>query len=803
MDTPSLLGRHHKLEKLTSFFLETRSTKTKYIPTSAAGTHQAYTAMSTGYDRSKATLTHRKAAAEPTASIATTAALAQPEEQEKTQAQAQAQVHQSFLSKWLNFNSWEPIVAPLLFTALGLYVRLYLIDKSKKVVWDEAHFGKFGSYYIKHEFYHDVHPPLGKMLIALSEYIAGFDGNFEFKSGTAYPEDCDVKTIRVFNALFSAAVVPVTYYIVKWLNFSRSIIYLLTLMVTLETSYITLGKFILLDSILLFFTATTFLTLVKVHSLRIAKKEFTWEWYTWLVLSGISVGCVCSVKWVGLFVTIVVGLYTVQDLLEKLFDDNDHDFKWWSTYAKHWSIRILTLIVIPFIIYLICFKIHFALLYKSGTGDASTSSLFQVNLENHKIHSSPRDILYGSEVTIRSHGISPNLLHSHVQVYPEGSNQQQITGYSYSDGNNNWIFKYSRESGIKLPENDTTPVLDGDILRLVHKSTLVNLHSHDLPGHVTKKYNEVSGYGNEKIGDSKDDWKIEIVQQLPSDNKSYPLENNTLIHPLSTSFRLQHVDLGCYLSMTGASYPAWGFKQSEVICKPSWSKLDKSTWWNIEHHVNPILPIDSTYIPPKSNFWSDFVSINFAMAASNNALVPDADKFDSLASKWWQWPSLYVGLRMCGWGTRDQRYFLIGGVFNTLISTLSVFAFIIVMIVYILKYQRQTLDWKINDLYDFLLKGAYPFIAWLTHYLPFVLMGRVTYVHHYVPALFFAILVFGYVLELGLARIQGRFVKAVLLVILYAATVYSWWYFRAFSDGMNGDYKNFEHLNVLKSWTVI
>lgn len=37
------------------------------------------------------------------------------------------------------------------------------------------------------------------------------------------------------------------------------------------------------------------------------------------------------------------------------------------------------------------------------------------------------------------------------------------------------------------------------------------------------------------------------------------------------------------------------------------------------------------------------------MMTSNNALVPDPDKQDDLASMPWQWPLLNVGLRMCGW----------------------------------------------------------------------------------------------------------------------------------------------------------
>ena len=62
---------------------------------------------------------------------------------------------------------WEKIQSYLqddrvmlaVYTLLSVITRLYRIGSNHKVVWDEAHFGKFGSYYIRHMFYFDVHPP--------------------------------------------------------------------------------------------------------------------------------------------------------------------------------------------------------------------------------------------------------------------------------------------------------------------------------------------------------------------------------------------------------------------------------------------------------------------------------------------------------------------------------------------------------------------------------------------------------------------------------------------------------------------
>lgn len=92
-----------------------------------------------------------------------------------------------------------------------------------------------------------------------------------------------------------------------------------------------------------------------------------------------------SVKWVGLFAIALVGIYTVEDLWDKLGDLQMPK----QTYIKHWVSRIVCLIVVPMVVYLISFALHFALLYKSGDGDAQMSSLFQANLQGSSLGQNP------------------------------------------------------------------------------------------------------------------------------------------------------------------------------------------------------------------------------------------------------------------------------------------------------------------------------------------------------------------------------------------------------------------------------
>jgi len=80
------------------------------------------------------------------------------------------------------------------------------------------------------------------------------------------------------------------------------------------------------------------------------------------------------------------------------------------------------------------------------------------------------------------------------------------------------------------------------------------------------------------------------------------------------------------------------------------------------------------------------------MMTSNNALVPDPDKEDILASKPLDWPFLYLGLRMCGWGADQHKFYLMGTPVIWWASTISLFVAVLALGVYLLRVQRKYVD---------------------------------------------------------------------------------------------------------------
>ncbi|KAG0741096.1 hypothetical protein G6F23_007822 [Rhizopus arrhizus] len=582
--------------------------------------------------------------------------------------------------------------------------------------------------------------------------------------------------------------VPISYLTAVQFNMSLKASLLTSTMVLLDNAFLTISRFILLDSMLLFFTCTSLYTLSVFHNQR--QNSFSSKWWTWLGLTGVSLGCVLSVKWVGLFAVALVGIYTIEDLWNMWGDVRMTK----KMYVSHWLARMTCLILVPFSIYVFSFMLHFKLLYKSGPGDGQMSSLFQANLEGNSMTSNPLEVAYGSDVTIRNVGYGGGLLHSHVHTYPEGSEQQQVTCYHHKDENNHWTIRPPRQDTFDpLDSPDLIRFLkDGDLVRLVHIPTGRNLHSHMIHAPISPGW-EVSGYGNETIGDVQDNWKVEVVHDMIHKNKDR-------VHSLTTRFRLRHQTLGCLLTADNTVLPDWGFKQAEVFCDPR-ETGDSYAMWNVEQHWNDQLPP----APPnayRSPFWRNFIDLNVAMWTANNALIPDVDKVDLLASSPLEWPMVTVGLRMCGWGDKEIKYYLLGNPIVWWLSISAILLFCLTTGIYMVRMQRSIVDMTQIQWNHFLYVGRTLFLGWFLHYIPFFIMGRVTYLHHYFPALYFSILMVPFLID-HFTQQKSQRVQWAVFAPIYAAVIITFIHFAPISFGLEGPITNYTHLEWRKSWGII
>lgn len=192
---------------------------------------------------------------------------------------------------------------------------------------------------------------------------------------------------------------------------------------------------------------------------------------------------------------------------------------------------------------------------------------------------------FGSKITLKSIGYGGGLLHSHVQTFPVGSLQQQVTCYHYKDENNQWVLlpTWGAPPLALGPDDPVQYLKHGDVVRLNHVPTTRNLHSHTVAAPVTKLNWEVSCYGNSTIGDTHDHWVVEVVGDVKRGGKG---EKVGRVHSLTTQLRFRHQVLGCYLRAANAVLPQWGFKQIEVSCVRENEEGDRHTWWNVESHWN-------------------------------------------------------------------------------------------------------------------------------------------------------------------------------------------------------------------------
>jgi dolichyl-phosphate-mannose-protein mannosyltransferase len=249
----------------------------------------------------------------------------------------------------------------------AIFTRTWQLFQPKDIVFDEVYFKAFAGHYLDGHYFFDIHPPLGKLLIAGWAHICGLSG-VTLATTSALP-------LRLIPALFGITLIPIVWGIIRKLGGSRRAAFLGGFMILLDNALIVESRFILTDTILL---ATG---LGAILCYLIARKRSGKAYYAYFISSALLAGASASTKWTGLTSFALIGAMWLYD---------SHGY----FYTAKWVGRFSLLIIAPSLLYISLFAIHFALLPSSGDGDAFMSIRFQSTLQGNTNYSSTARISF-------------------------------------------------------------------------------------------------------------------------------------------------------------------------------------------------------------------------------------------------------------------------------------------------------------------------------------------------------------------------------------------------------------------------
>lgn len=421
-------------------------------------------------------------------------------------------------------------------------------------------------------------------------------------------------------------------------------------LVLLDNAHIGQTRLILLDATLILSMALSVLAYVRFNKLR--RQPFSRKWWKWLLITGLALSCVISTKYVGAFTFFSIGVPVMIDLWDLMNVNRKEGALSLSTFGKHLGARLFGLIVVPFLVYLFWFQVHFAVLSRSGPGDEFMTPEFQETLSDNLMTEKAVGVEYYDAITIR-HKETRVFLHSHPDRYPlryddgrVSSQGQQVTGYPHQDVNNQWqILPLTR-----VPGHAPYAVKNGDVVQLRHLVTDSYLLSHDVASPYFPTNQEFTAVpGAEAAGERFNDTLFEIR-----------IENGRVGQEFKTHashFKLIHTPSKVAMWTHTTPLPDWAFKQAEI--NGNKNVAQGSNLWFAEDI--PGIPADSKRLirevkkAKSMPFLKKYIELQRAMFHHNNALTSS----HPYASHPIQWPFLLRGVSF--WtenDTRQQIYFL-------------------------------------------------------------------------------------------------------------------------------------------------
>ncbi|KAL1124105.1 hypothetical protein AAG570_001875, partial [Ranatra chinensis] len=640
-------------------------------------------------------------------------------------------------------------VIAILLLGVAVFTRFYKLEEPRHIVFDELHYGKYVSLYMKRTFFFDLHPPLGKQLVALAAYLAGFDGKYKFdKIGSAYSDSVPLFALRFVPALCGSLVIPTSYYLMLELGCKQWTSVLAAFLLLCDNALLTQSRFVLMESMLLFFSLLGFLCLLKFRKVHADPKSLQW-WVTLCLASFIMTLALC-VKYVGFFSCCLGVCLIWRDFYNLLPMKSLSD----RTLFWHAVARCTIITLIPFVVYTSVFYVHLTILNRAGPHDTIMTSAFQASLEGGLAsitRGQPLEVAHGSQITLRhTHGRAC-WLHSHPQVYPirypdnrGSSHQQQVTCYTFKDVNNWWIVKRPEQTNLVV-SHPIDAIHHGDVIQLVHGMTSRALNSHDVSAPMSPHNQEVSCYIDYNVSmPAQNLWKVHIENREQVGNTW---------HTIESMVRLIHVNSSQALKFSGRHLPEWGFNQFEIVTDKVVQQDD--TVWNVEEHrytksedekereremVNAeMIPLRPTIL----SFWSKLLELQYKM------LFPSQDNVQNhmYSSEPLEWPLMTRGIAYWVSAHHNGQVHLLGNIIVWYVGTFSLVLYVVLFIIYMLRRRRKCYDLTPVEWNHFVTIGEVLFAGFLFHFIPYFFVDRTLFLHHYLPAFTFKVLLSAAVAE--------------------------------------------------------
>lgn len=259
------------------------------------------------------------------------------------------------------FNTADSFIL-MAITFLAFSTRLWRIHFPEEIVFDEVYFGNFTNFYLKRTYFFDIHPPLGKLIMAGIAYVSQYPGNILFSGkteGVYLDNETSYVTLRMTPAFFQSLCFPLIYATMKILDFNKMTAVIATTSLMFETSMLTEGIFILSDGLLHFFVC------LHIFCLSCFLRSPT---SIRLLITGLSLGGAISCKNTALGLVILNFIYQVHWILTYLPPITEIIYR---AFTYFWTVSI---------IFVGSFIIHFGVLKYHGMGEEVIDKVYRDTL---------------------------------------------------------------------------------------------------------------------------------------------------------------------------------------------------------------------------------------------------------------------------------------------------------------------------------------------------------------------------------------------------------------------------------------